>query len=130
MANKNDIIYKDLSYQIVGAAFNVFNELGYGMQEKYYQRSFEKELAKLSIPYEKEKFIRLAYHSEPIGNYFADFIVADKIVVELKTRPRFGYIHIKQVVEYLNKFQKKLAIIIYFTKDGVRYRRIINPYIN
>jgi hypothetical protein len=50
-------------------------------------------------------------------------------VIELKTKPRFGYVHIRQVVEYLDKFNKKLAIIIYFTKDGVRYRRIVNPRI-
>ena len=130
MANDDDkIIYKDLSYKITGAAFNVFNKIGYGLNEKYYQKALALELDNLGISYIREKQIKIDYGNQNIGSYFADFIVDDKIVVELKTKPRFGYVHIRQVVEYLDKFGKKLAIIIYFTRDGVHYRRIINPRI-
>ncbi len=128
MANRNtqEIIYKDLSYQIVGAAFAVFNELGYGMPEKYYQRAFEAELQRLGIPYEREKLIVLNYKGISLGRYFVDFMVDGKVVVELKVRPRLGYVHLRQVSEYLSKLNKKLAIIIYFSKDGVHYRRVLN----
>ena len=131
MANKEvqDLVYKELSYKIVGVAFNVFNNLGYGMQEKYYQKAFVKELETLNIPYKREERIVLDYKESNLGSYFADFIVDNKVIVELKVRPRLGYTHIRQVTEYLNKFNKKLAIMIYFNKDGVHYRRILNPNI-
>ncbi|KKS16074.1 MAG: hypothetical protein UU71_C0008G0003 [Parcubacteria group bacterium GW2011_GWB1_41_6] len=129
MTNNTEIIYKDLSYKIMGMAFKIFNELNYGMKEKYYQRAFITELETNNIKYEKEKFITLSYKNQIIGKYFIDLLIDDKIIIELKTRPALGYIHIKQVMEYLNKLNKKLAIIIYFTKDGVKYRRVVNPNI-
>lgn len=130
MANDGDkIVYKELSYQIIGAAFRVFNKAGYGLNEKYYQKALTMEMDKLGLNYVREKQVPINYGDQKIGSYFADFIVDDKIVIELKTRPRFGYVHVRQVVEYLDKFGKKLAIIVYFTKEGIRYRRIINPRI-
>lgn len=126
MANEK-IVYKELSYQIMGAAFRVFNRSGYGLSEKHYQRALALELNELGIPYVREKRVKIDYGNKVIGLYFADFIVDDKIILEIKTKPRFGYVHVRQTLEYLDKFGKKLAIIIYFTKDGVRYRRIINP---
>jgi len=120
------IIEPELSYKIIGLAFEVFNDLGYGMSEKYYQRAFAKLLEENKIPFQKEQHIKLLYHEEPIGSYFLDFVIDKKIVVELKIRPRLGYIHIKQVMGYLKSTGHKLAILIYFTRDGVKYRRIIN----
>jgi len=55
-----------------------------------------------------------------------DFLVDNKIIIELKVRPRIGYVHIKQLLAYLKMTELKLAIIIYFTQDGVKYRRIVN----
>jgi len=107
MTNNTEIIYKDLSYKIMGMAFKIFNELNYGMKEKYYQRAFITELETNNIKYEKEKFITLSYKNQIIGKYFIDLLIDDKIIIELKTRPALGYIHIKQVMEYLNKLNKK-----------------------
>ena len=120
------IIYPELSYRIIGIAFKVFNELGFGMSEKYYQRAFAKELEEENIVYEKEKTIKLKYKNQDIGNYRLDFIIENKIVIELKVRSRFGYVHIKQTLAYLKSTGHKLAILIYFTHDGVKYRRIVN----
>lgn len=66
------------------------------------------------------------YKNQSIGRYFLDFVVDNKIVVELKIKPKFGYVHIKQVLEYLKAGSYKLAILIYFTRDGVKYKRIVN----
>jgi len=124
--DKNKIIYPDLSYKIIGTAFRVFNNVGFGMSEKYYQEAFATELQGEKIPYEKEKFIKLEYNNQNIGRYFLDFVIDNKIVIELKVRPRFGYVHIKQAMGYLRSGDYKLAILIYFTNDGVKYRRILN----
>lgn len=120
------VVYPELSYKIMGIAFEVFNTLGYGMSEKYYQRAFAKSLEVGGIPFKREFPVQLQYHNQVIGRYFLDFVLDDKVVVEMKVRPRFGYTHIKQVMNYLKSTGYKLAILIYFTRDGVKYRRVIN----
>ena len=124
-----DLIYPELSYQIIGISFKIFNKLGYGFQEKYYQRVFSKEFDIIGLKYEKEKVIDIKYDNKFLGRYLLDFVVDNKIVVELKVRPRLGYVDIKQTLNYLKTGQYKLALIIYFTKEGIKYRRIVNSYI-
>jgi GxxExxY protein len=124
--DKEKVLFPELSYEIIGSAFNVFNKNGFGMPEKFYQRAFACELENRKIAHDKEKMIDLKYEEKPIGRYFLDFLVDNKIVVELKVRPRLGYTHISQVMSYLKSSGYKLAIIIYFTNDGVKYRRVIN----
>ncbi len=120
------VIYPELSFRLTGLAFKIFNDIGYGMSEKYYQEAFAVVLEKEHIPFKREQFVRLFYEGKPMGKYFLDFVVDDKIIIELKTRPRLGYVHIKQVMGYLKTLGFKLAILIYFTKDGVKFRRILN----
>ena len=124
--NIESIIYPDLSYDIVGAAFSVFNSIGFGMNEKFYQEAFAKELEKQGKQYQRERMIEVKYKDNFVKKFFLDFIVDEKIVVELKVKPRFGYVHIRQVLEYLKASQYQLALIVYFTKDGVKYKRILN----
>ena len=123
---KQDIIYPELSYKIIGIAFKIFNEYGFGMSEKFYQRVFTKEFENEKLGYEREKLIKLSHEGQTVVSYFLDFVVENKIIVELKIKPRFGYIHIRQVLAYLKSAGYKLAIIIYFTRDGIKYRRIVN----
>ncbi len=126
MPDYGKVIYPEESYKIMSIAFKVFNKEGFGMPEKYYQEAFAKELENEKIPYEREKYIALKYNNQNIGKYFLDFLVNNKIVIELKVRPRFGYVHIKQTMGYLKSGDYKLAILIYFTSDGVKYKRVIN----
>jgi len=120
------VIYPELSYQIIGASFDVFNELGFGMSEKYYQKAFAKELERRDIQFVREQLVRLDYKGQPMGRYSLDFVVNKEVVVELKVRPRLGYVHIKQTIGYLKTTGHKLAIIIYFTPEGIKYRRVLN----
>jgi GxxExxY protein len=89
--------------------------------------SDEQELIINRISYIKEKEIKLYYNGQCIGKYFLDFIIEDKIILELKVVPFIQQIHIKQVLEYLRATNKRLAILIYFTNSGVIYKRIVNP---
>ena len=70
------------------------------------------------------------YDGKKIGVYRPDFVVEDKIIIELKVLSSYRYKNIRQVLEYLKETNKKLAILIYFTQDGIRYRRIVNPKYN
>lgn len=126
MTIESKVIYPELSYKIMAIAFKIFNKTGFGMPEKYYQEAFAKELESEKLPYEKEKIIRLKYENQDIGKYFLDFVVDNKIVIELKVRPRFGYVHIKQALGYLKSGDYKLAIMVYFTNEGVKYKRVVN----
>lgn len=101
MQIKNKIVFPELSYKLVGAAFQVFNELGWGLPEKDCQTTLAKELDRLNIEFKREIYIPIKYKTSNIGRYFADFIVENKILLELKTVSKLGYVHIKQVLTYL-----------------------------
>ncbi len=122
-----ELVYPELSYLLVGLAYKVANGLGYGHQEKYLQRAYEKELLLNKIPYLREKFVDLVYYEEKIGKYILDFIIDEKIVVELKVGVDPKHMHVKQVLEYLRVTNLRLAIIICFTRSGVKYKRVVNP---
>lgn len=125
--SKDKVVFPDLSYKIIGATFKVFNYLGWGFSEKHYQRALEKEFSDTNIDYKREVHIPLNYSNFKIGHYFADFLIEDKIILELKVVPKLGYSNVKQVLGYLMSCGIKLGILIYFTKDGVKYRRVLNP---
>jgi GxxExxY protein len=128
--SKNKLVYPELSYEIIGAAFEVFNNLGWGLSEKDYQKAPAQELKELGIRYKEEVYIPLEYKNLKIGRYFADFVVGDnKILLELKVVSRLGYTHARQVLGYLRSANIKLGILLYFTKDGVKYRRVLNSRI-
>ncbi|MEK7192103.1 MAG: GxxExxY protein [Patescibacteria group bacterium] len=120
------IIFPELSYKIVGAAFDVFNELGWGLPEKDYQLALSKELQILQIKHVREVYLPVNYKGSNIGKYFADFLVDNKIILELKVVSRLGYTHARQLLTYLKSAGFKLGILLYFTKDGVKYRRVLN----
>lgn len=120
------LIYPELSYKIIGAAFRVFNKLGWGHKESTYQKALALEFGDQKIKFDREKYLEVRYDNRMIGREFIDFIVENKIIVETKVAPKLGYIHINQVVSYLKNANLQLAILIYFNKTGVKYRRIIN----
>lgn len=126
MLQRQDLAYPELSYDIIGANFRIFNKIGWGHRELYYQRALARELELLGLSFKRETVILLRYENKIIGRYVPDFIVEDKVILELKVVSKLGYTHIHQVLPYLKETNLKLAILIYFTKDGVKYRRVIN----
>lgn len=125
-ANKQ-IVYPELSYKLMGALFKVHNKLGPNYQEKYYQRAIEAEFKKQNIKYKREKMIPLSYENESIGRYFIDFIIDNKIALEIKTDEFFRRKYLQQVLDYLSASKLKLAIIVNFRKGKLFYKRIVNP---
>jgi GxxExxY protein len=120
------LIYPELSYKIIGIIFEVYNELGGGYQEKYYQRAVSLGLKRKMIKYKEQVSVALRFAGERIGRYFIDFIVDDKIVLELKVGNCFYPRDVKQVLAYLKAYKLKLGILVLFTRSGIRYKRIIN----
>lgn len=124
--NKKELVEPELSYKIVGLLFKVHSALGPGYQEKYYQKAFELELKQNKIPYSKEINFGIEYLGEKLGRYFLDFLIDDKIIVELKAVKFFSKKDIGQVLRYLRHTNIKLGILVNFKKESLEFKRIIN----
>ena len=123
---RQDLVYPELRYAIVGVLIEVFRELGSGYQEKYYQKSVALEFAKRKIKFQEQAFVPLTYKGESIGRYYIDFVVESKIAIEIKKDKPFSKKNIEQVVAYLKANDLKLGILANFTREGVKFRRILN----
>lgn len=123
---KDKIIYKDLSYQIVGVLFDVFNELGPGHIEKIYEKAIAKELGLRGIKYKRQVSADLFYKGENVGKFFLDFLIENKIVLELKIGRRYAKKNFDQVTNYLKVTKKQLAILAMITQRGVNFTRVLN----
>ncbi|OFX40260.1 MAG: hypothetical protein A2X08_05760 [Bacteroidetes bacterium GWA2_32_17] len=124
--HRADLVYPELCYQIIGILFEVYNELGYGHAEKIYQKAVAIALKNAGLKFIEQKYYPLKFKGEKIGSGFFDFIIEDKIVLELKKGNRFVKAHIDQVYEYLVSNNLKLGILSYFAPRNLHYKRIVN----
>lgn len=123
---RDDLLYPELSYELIGCAFDVHSQLGGGHPEAVYQKAFAIALRKRDIAFKEQDYYPLRFEGEIIGKGYMDFLVEDKIVVELKKANHFSKANIDQVLKYLVWGEKKLGIIINFGHEGVRSKRVIN----
>lgn len=119
-----EILYKDLSYQVVGAAMEVHRQLGPGFLEAIYHNALVHELALQAIPFESKKVLPVMYKGQPVGDYEADIIVADKIVLELKSVQALNAAHIAQAHHYLAATGLRLAILLNFGRESLDMKRV------
>ena len=120
-----EIVYKELSYQIMAAVFEVHNTLGFGFLEKVYERALLKELCLRKIPVEAQKEIKVFYKGDEIGTYFADLVVNGEILLELKAVESLNNLHKAQVLNYLKATDIKLGLLINFGRELVQYERLV-----
>jgi len=128
MKGGDKLIYPELSYKIVGILFDVYNSLGYGYKETYYQKAVEVTFKKNGIIYIAQAPYKVRYMGEIIGRNYIDLIIENKIVLELKQGKRFTKNNFEQVIRYLKATNMKLAILASFTKNGLIYSRVLNIY--
>ena len=119
------IVYKELSYKIIGLAMEVHNQLGYGFLEKVYENALMIIFKKNGIKVEQQKAIKITLMEEVIGNYIADIFVEDKIIIELRCVSAINPVHKAQVANYLKATGMKLGIIINFSKKSLEYERVV-----
>lgn len=125
---ESKVIYKKLSYQIIGLSYKVHNELGGGHREKIYQKALETVFKKEKIPFISQYKVDLFYLDNKIGYYYLDFYINNKIIVEIKVGDFFKRKDIDQLYGYLKSLNLKLGIIVNFTKHKVYFRRVLNNY--
>ena len=122
---EDKIIYKDLSYRIVGLAIQVRQELGFGFLEKVYENALMILLEENRIKAEQQIPIKVHFHNRIVGNYIADILVEDSIILELKTVDFISKYEKAQTLNYLKATGLKLAIILNFGKEGLTHERLV-----
>jgi GxxExxY protein len=123
---RKDLLFQELSFKINGILFDVSNKLGAGHKEKYYEKAISIALSEAGLKFTEQKYVPLTYNDKIIGKYFLDFLIEDKIVLELK-QGKFVSPHIiKQTKHYLSALNLQLALMACFTYNGVIIKRIIN----
>ncbi|NER15958.1 GxxExxY protein [Spongiivirga citrea] len=121
-----DIIYKEESYKIVGCLYEVFNNLGGGFSEIVYKDAIEYEFAKNDIPFEREKEYQVNYKGIILEHkFYADFVIQDKIILEVKTILQLTDVQLGQCINYLKVSNNKLAILANFSQQGFEYKRVV-----
>lgn len=120
-----ELLYPELSQNLIGILFDAYNNLGGGYQEKVYQAAIRKELSKNKIKFIEQIGMDLLYKGNKISRYYLDFIIENKIVLELKVTPQFTPKDIMQVLGYLKQTGLELGILVSMNRNGVIYKRIL-----
>lgn len=122
----SDYLYEDDTYKIIGALIEVHKNLGKGFSEIVYKDAFEYELKKIDFSFEREKEYLVHYKDIILNHkFYADFVVLDKIIIEIKSTESLHEKHISQCLNYLNVSGHRLAILVNFNKTSLEYKRII-----
>ena len=122
---KNKILYKELSYEIIGLAMKVHTILGPGFLEKVYENALMVLFGKEGIKAVQQAPIKVKFENEIVGNYYADILIENKIILELKTVEKITDIHRAQTLNYLKATGLKLAIILNFGAKSLEYERLV-----
>ena len=122
----SEIIYKEESYLIVGLCMEVHNQLGHGFSEIVYKDALEYEFNLNEIFYEREKEYLINYKDNILKHhFFADFVVLNKIILEIKCVKSLGDEHESQAINYLKVSNNKLALVVNFARGKLEYKRIV-----
>ena len=122
----NELYLKEESYKIIGICMEVHKILGKVHSEKVYGDALEYEFQRNEIPYNRELKYNIAYKDIILSSYyFADFVIFDEIILELKAIATLSNSEIKQTLNYLAASQNKLRLLVNFGEDSLKYKRII-----
>ena len=118
------MLHKDLTEKIIKAFYKVNNTLGYGFLEKVYENAIKIELAKMGLQVEQQKNINVYYLEEVVGDYFADLVVDNLVIVELKAAESLCAEHEAQLINYLKATKIEVGLLLNFGKKAEFKRKI------
>ena len=124
------MIKDELTYSIIGCAMKIHSKLGNGFQEVIYQRCLAIELKKAGLEFEREKEQTIFYDGFDVGTRRADFIVENKLIVELKAVIRLEDVHLAQAKNYVVAYDFPLGLLINFGSVSLEHKLIFNPKYN
>ena len=117
-----------LTERVIGAVLEVSNTLGAGFLEKLYQRALVRELGLRGIRATAEASFAVQYKGQHLGEYYADILVEDELVVELKCVERLGKEHLAQCLNYLRASGRRICLLVNFQKPRAEWQRIVQGY--
>ena len=115
--------FEEITHKIIGAAYEVFNQLGFGFLESVYHKAMIIELAKYDLKVESEKPLNVFYDDQVVGDFNVDLFVENTVLVELKSVQNLAKGHEVQLVNYLNGLRKEIGLLINFGPSGVEVKR-------
>ena len=122
----SDFLYKQETFDIIGAAMEVHKELGFGFLEAVYQEALELEFQYRKIPYQREAKLNIYYKGQLLKKHYeADFICYNKIIVELKALSALTSEHEAQLLNYLKSTKLKVGLLINFGQNSLKYKRMV-----
>ena len=120
--------YSDLTAKIIGCAMKVHGVLGNGFQEMIYQKCLSIEMGKQGLTFTKELEMPIYYESIKVGTRRVDFLISDKIMVELKAISKLEDIHLAQALNYLEAYKLETGLLINFGAKSLEFKRISNEH--
>ena len=123
--NDEGLLYRDLSYKVIGLAMEVHRKLGYGFLEKVYENALMVLLQREVIEAKQQLPINVYFENVIVGEYVADILVESKIILELKSIDKITDVHRAQTLNYLKATRMRLALILNFGKESLQHERLI-----
>jgi GxxExxY protein len=124
--NEEKVLYRDLSYKIVGLAMEAHTKLGFGFLEKVYENAMMVLFKREGIRARQQVPIKVYFEGEQVGFYVSDILVEDIIILELKAAEYLSDAHRAQTLNYLRATDTRLAILLNFGKQKLQYVRLVN----
>lgn len=124
-----DMLHEEITEKIIHAFYRVYNTLGYGFLEKVYENAMAVELRKLGLRVKAQRSIQVRYGSEVVGEYFADLLVEDRIVIELKAAKTISEEHEAQLVNYLKATEMEVGLLLNFGCKPEFKRKIFHNHL-
>ncbi|HBZ39185.1 MAG TPA: GxxExxY protein [Balneola sp.] len=121
------MIKNELTYKIIGCAMNVHTTIGPGFQEVIYQRCLKMELEESGLNFEREKNQAIFYKDVQVGTRRADFVVEEKVIVEIKAVTKLEDVHLAQAKNYTVAYDFPLGLLINFGSKSMEYKLLFNP---
>jgi GxxExxY protein len=115
--------YEDITREIIGAAYKVYNQLGFGFLESVYKKALVIQLTKNDLAVQEEMPLKVYYDDHEVGSFYVDLFVENEVIVELKSVRNLAKEHEVQLVNYLSALKKDIGLLINFGPSGVKVKR-------
>ena len=126
--DRNKIKHKELTEEIIRIFFKVYNTLGYGFLEKVYENAMMIDMRKSRLLAVSQSKIKVVYENEVIGEYYADLLVDDKVIVEIKAAKHITDDHEAQLLNYLKATNKEVGLLLNFGPKPEISRKVFDNY--
>ena len=123
-----EFIHGELSYRVIGILYKIYNTMGSGFQEKYYQKAIRKVLEKEGLPFLEQVRMDIDVEGAQIGRYYIDFAIDHKIALEIKARSFISQRDIRQILGYLKKSGLEVGLLAAFSSEGLKIKRLLRGF--